>query len=254
MKVELEKAQTMLVELGYPTAPKWPAKRVAAFLTRLPTVVDEDGVTLDSDEAVATFDATMEALEKNETVEVVGKETEAQSPEPETKPEPAPAKKKAPKKKKAAKGAEPAKATAEPETKPQESEGKGKPMAKKKAPKKKAPKKKAPAKGKAKAPVNKKTGKPLSKKKVKKGSKAPKKGSKKATKAKAPKKDPIGKDKWGFRLGSKVAAFNASITKKAKSMKQIMEETGDDQTRYNHANKLIELGHIKCTDEGYVLA
>ena len=96
------------------------------------------------------------------------------------------------------------------------------------------------------------------KKKAKKGKKE-EKSSKKADKKKKKKgdgeeKSTVKKDKWGSREGTQAAKINAAISKKAKSMKELMDEVGAEATFYNYMKKLIEDKHVVKTEKGYKLA
>ena len=109
-------------------------------------------------------------------------------------------------------------------------------------------KKETKAKGKAK-----KETKAKAKKETKGKDKAKAKGK---DKAKA-KKDiaGIGKDKFGSRIGTKAAAMNKCVTKKAKSMATLLEEAGLESTLYNHMNKMVDEGHfVRTDDKEYKLA
>ncbi len=75
----------------------------------------------------------------------------------------------------------------------------------------------------------------------------------KSAKAKA-KKTTGEVDKFGSRVGSKAASINAFLTKKAKSMKEIMEGLKLNDTCHHHMKKMIEAGHVKKTDDGFALA
>jgi hypothetical protein len=46
---------------------------------------------------------------------------------------------------------------------------------------------------------------------------------------------------------------NATLSKKSKAMKQIMDEAGLTATVYNHMNRLAKAGLIRRTDDGYCL-
>ncbi len=91
------------------------------------------------------------------------------------------------------------------------------------------------------------------KKAKKKAKKAAKKAAKKkaATKAKA---NGNGKDKFGTRVGTKGAKFNAALTAKPQTMAVLMKKAGLKETMYNHANKLIENKLVRKSDDGYALA
>ena len=106
-------------------------------------------------------------------------------------------------------------------------------------------------------PKPKKKGKVVMKTETKKSPKKSesKKGGKKVAKKTSPKAPAVAADldKWGARKGTKTANFNAALTKKAKTMKELIDEAGSDQVMYNHANKLIEQGVIVKTDDGYKL-
>jgi len=264
---QIQPVRELFQELGFPSAGGWDAKRLESKIKNLENIVDEDGVELESDDSIGLFNDIMEAVESGEEILIVGpdkeeeeEEVEEEEVEEEEVEESEPAPKKAaakPAKKKAEKEKAPAK------EKPAKADnGKGKEMGKKKPAKKKAAKKpptkakskkklsKAEAKAKrnaAKPTKEKAAAKPTKKKATKKTAK---KGKKKAAKKSG---GPIGTDKFGNRLGTVAAAFNAALGKKPKTMNQILEEINHNSTIYNHANKLIEAGHIKKTDEGYVL-
>jgi len=61
-------------------------------------------------------------------------------------------------------------------------------------------------------------------------------------------------DRFGNRVGTKQAELNARITAEPKTMRQLMDEAGLDQTLYNHINRLVAAGHVAKTDEGHKLA
>ena len=75
----------------------------------------------------------------------------------------------------------------------------------------------------------------------------------KEKKEKAPKKDVVAKDKFGSRADSITARFNAALSKKAKTMKELMEEAKITRNYKDHADKLIEKGLVEKTDKGYKL-
>ncbi len=69
------------------------------------------------------------------------------------------------------------------------------------------------------------------------------------------KKEPVGKDKFGSKLGSSKAKLNACFSKKAKTLPQLVEEAGLPNAYYRkHLKKLIEDGMIEHTEDGYKLA
>ena len=98
-------------------------------------------------------------------------------------------------------------------------------------------------KKKTKKTASKKTGKKkksrFSKKKQTKGAKG------KTTSAKI--------DQFGSREGSNGAVLNACLSKKAKTMQQLMKESKLKSTCYNHLAKLIKNGFVEKTDKGYKL-
>jgi hypothetical protein len=62
-------------------------------------------------------------------------------------------------------------------------------------------------------------------------------------------------DRFCSRLGSMGAKINACLSKKGKTMKELVEEAEIDDTMYSHMKKLIEAGYAKKTDDGkYKLA
>lgn len=60
-------------------------------------------------------------------------------------------------------------------------------------------------------------------------------------------------DRFGTRLGTKFAAANATLTKKPKTMREIIDEAGLTETCYNHLNRLVRAKLIRRTKEGYSL-
>ena len=72
-------------------------------------------------------------------------------------------------------------------------------------------------------------------------------------KAEKKKKD-AAMDKFGSRVGSQAAKINSCLTKKAKTMAELMGEVGAESTFYNHLNKLVKAGHVAKTDDGYKIA
>ena len=80
----------------------------------------------------------------------------------------------------------------------------------------------------------------------------PEKADKKATaKADKPKekKEPVGVDKWGCRLGTRAARLNAVISATPKSAAEIKEEAEYDQPINGHLRFLLQKGFIVKTDE-----
>lgn len=80
----------------------------------------------------------------------------------------------------------------------------------------------------------------------------PEKADKKATaKADKPKekKEPVGVDKWGCRLGTRAARLNAVISATPKSAAEIKEEAEYDQPINGHLRFLLLKGFIVKTDE-----
>lgn len=96
----------------------------------------------------------------------------------------------------------------------------------------------------------KKGAKPDGKKPGKKGAKP---DGKKPGKTK-PEKEEVEKDRFGSRVGTDTAAWNEQITSTPKKMSEIVKDAGLERTFYNHANAMIEAGHIVKSDEGYKLA
>lgn len=83
------------------------------------------------------------------------------------------------------------------------------------------------------------------------GKKATKNEEKKGGKKKAERAESSGeKDKFGNRLGTRLAKFNAALSAKPKSMKEILEEIGEERSFYNHANALVAEGMILKTEDG----
>ena len=94
--------------------------------------------------------------------------------------------------------------------------------------------------------------------KKEKKEKAPKeKKEKKAKTEKDPKekkeKTSTEKDKFGSRVGSSPAKFNACLQKKAKTMAELVKESGLSITMYDHVKKLIERKLVIKTDKGFKL-
>lgn len=88
--------------------------------------------------------------------------------------------------------------------------------------------------------------------KPKKAAAKPAKAAKGKT-AEPAKADAAEVDRFGARIGTKLAAFNACITRKPKSMAELLAEAGLEKTVYNHANRLIAEGLVAKTDKGYRL-
>lgn len=108
------------------------------------------------------------------------------------------------------------------------------------------PKAEKPAKA-AKAP---KAEKPARAAKAEKPAKAPK-----AAKAPKEKKEKAATDKFGNRVGSRLAKINAVLSRKAKTMGELVAEAEVDRTAYNHLNKLVKAGKVEKTEDGkYKLA
>ena len=78
--------------------------------------------------------------------------------------------------------------------------------------------------------------------------KADKKAAAKADKPKE-KKEPVGVDKWGCRLGTRAARLNAVISATPKSAAEIKEEAEYDQPINGHLRFLLQKGFIVKTDE-----
>jgi cobalamin biosynthesis protein CobT len=78
--------------------------------------------------------------------------------------------------------------------------------------------------------------------------KADKKAAVKADKPKE-KKEPVGVDKWGCRLGTRAARLNAVISATPKSAAEIKEEAEYDQPINGHLRFLLLKGFIVKTDE-----
>jgi hypothetical protein len=97
----------------------------------------------------------------------------------------------------------------------------------------------APAKGKGKA--------------GKAPAKAPAKGKGGKEKAAKPAREAAERDKFGARLGTDVAKFNAALTAKPQKMADIVKKAGLKGTFYNHANKLVENGFLIKSDDGLAL-
>lgn len=81
--------------------------------------------------------------------------------------------------------------------------------------------------------------------------KADKKDKKAAAKPDKPKekKEPVGVDKWGCRLGTRAARLNAVISATPKSAAEIREEAEYDQPINGHLRFLLLKGFIVKTDE-----
>lgn len=92
---------------------------------------------------------------------------------------------------------------------------------------------------------------------------AKKKATTKGTKATKPskngkanpnKKDPVAKDKYGNRLGSIHAQICALLTRKPKSMKELLAEAGVEKWQTTHGmNQKAAAGLIGRTEDGYTL-
>ncbi len=62
-----------------------------------------------------------------------------------------------------------------------------------------------------------------------------------------------GKDRFGARLGSKVARVNAALSTKPQTMQELMGKAGVEDTCYGQMRKLIEAGAVVKSDKGYAL-
>jgi hypothetical protein len=60
-------------------------------------------------------------------------------------------------------------------------------------------------------------------------------------------------DAFGSGATTKAAKINACLTTLPKKMKELMNEAGLTETLYNHLNKLVAMGKVVRTDEGYSL-
>lgn len=82
---------------------------------------------------------------------------------------------------------------------------------------------------------------------------------KKAAKAKAEGKNKTTKksstevDKYGARLGTIKARIYACMSKKPKTMKELMAEAGIDTIQHGYINELIKKGLAEKTEKGYAL-
>jgi hypothetical protein len=90
----------------------------------------------------------------------------------------------------------------------------------------------------------KKTGKKVTAKKTGKKVTAKKTG-KKVTAKKTTK---VEKDKFGSRVGSSKALFNACLTRKLKTMRELVKEAKLTGTYYEHIKTLIKSGHVEKVD------
>lgn len=61
-------------------------------------------------------------------------------------------------------------------------------------------------------------------------------------------------DKFGSRVGSKLAKVNSLLSNKPITMSELVEKAELGDTCNKHMKKLIEAGHVVKTDEGYKLA
>lgn len=75
---------------------------------------------------------------------------------------------------------------------------------------------------------------------------APKEKAKKEPKEK---KEEVAKDKFGNRVGTKKADFNAVLTKSWQSMAELVAAMGHDQNMYNHVNELISSGKVERNEK-----
>ena len=80
--------------------------------------------------------------------------------------------------------------------------------------------------------------------------KTKKKTKKVVTTASKEKKDV---DKFGARPGSIKAAINAVLTKKPKTMEQLLKDAKVANPQSGHLKNLIEAGHVKKSDKGFAL-
>lgn len=89
-----------------------------------------------------------------------------------------------------------------------------------------------------------------------KGAKFSEKPAKTSGKNKAAKKESTAEtDKFGSRVGSGLAAINSCISSKSKSIAQLAEEAGRDNTMFRkHMKKLVEAGYVVKDENGYKLA
>jgi hypothetical protein len=78
-----------------------------------------------------------------------------------------------------------------------------------------------------------------------KGKPGPKKG--------AEKKSGVGLDKFGSRLGSNRNKFNEALSRKVKTMAQLVEEAGLSYAPGTHVQELLNKGHIEKVEDGYRL-
>ena len=81
--------------------------------------------------------------------------------------------------------------------------------------------------------------------------KSKKKVAKKTVKKTA--KKTVETDKFGSRVGSNKARFNAVLSKKPKKMAELVKEAKLSGTFYEHVNTLIDAGHVEKTDKKYKL-
>lgn len=97
---------------------------------------------------------------------------------------------------------------------------------------------------------------PKNKDKTSPDGEAPKKRGRKPDPNKPPKekKPPVEKDKFGCRVGSDKAKVNSVLSKKAKTMKEIKEAVGLENSFYNHLKNLMASGFVVKEDNGYKLA
>lgn len=63
--------------------------------------------------------------------------------------------------------------------------------------------------------------------------------------ANKPKPEPMGKDRFGMRLGTRAARINAVLSKVPQTMHEILEKAKYDHNITSHLQKLIELGFVK---------
>lgn len=92
-----------------------------------------------------------------------------------------------------------------------------------------------------------------------KGSKAKGDKSKKASatagkKSSDGKKDKVGLDRFGCRVGSVAAQINEQLGRKPKSAKEVAESSGSKLTRvHSHLRWLCLKGHVERTDKGFAV-
>lgn len=223
MKITRTQANEVLAAMGWNTANKWTDSKVLARLEKVAALSETDS-TVGDPEVNKIIRAMAEAHENGEAIEI----GEAEAPAKKSKGKKAPAKK-APAKKKSKRKAPPVEEEEEDEDEPDlddEEEDEEDEEDEEEAP---PPPPRKKGKGKKTAPAKKE----------------------KSTEPKA-KKAAAEKDKWGNRVGSQAAVINAVVSRKSKSVDEMVEETGLGKARVQgHMNYLLKRDLIEKTSKGY---